>query len=142
MGSIMMRSAFSRPSATGKWRCVFAACVLLLGTVVSGKAAAGDPELPGEVLVKLSSTAALGPLLTKHGLSLLSQFGARPIYRLKVVGLADLHDKIDALLRERSVLIAEPNLFLPGYFASNHRLCRWSLTGYSRPSGTSPQGAG
>lgn len=90
---------------------MFAACLLTLGT--AGHAAKGGPApdsgLTGEVLLQLRSTAALGPLLVKHQLSLLSQFGARPIFRLKVVGLADVNDKIAALVLEPDVLLAEQN---------------------------------
>ena len=83
----------------------------LLSAVVAAPAYAqvADPELPGEVLVQLRSTAALGPLLTKYQLSLVSQFGARPIYQLKVAGLATTAEKIAALQTELDVLYAEPN---------------------------------
>ena len=50
--------------------------------VASPVLAADDAEVPGEVLVRLRSTADLQPLLIKHSLSLRSQFGLRPIYRL------------------------------------------------------------
>ena len=103
-----MKSASSRSFTTGSFRTVLAAAVLMLGTVIHAKARA-DAALPGEVLVQLTSTAALGPLLGKYQLSLLSQFGARPIYRLKVVGLVDVNAKIEALDLEPSVLNAEPN---------------------------------
>jgi subtilisin family serine protease len=103
-----MSSTFTRSIATGAFRTAIAAAVLVLGSVIHAKARA-DAALPGEVLVQLNSTAALGPLLAKYQLSLVSQFGARPIYRLKVVGLADVNAKIEALDLEPSVLNAEPN---------------------------------
>jgi subtilisin family serine protease len=81
----------------------------LLAAVAVAHAQEADPELPGEVLVQLKSTAALGPLLTKYQLSLVGQFGSRPIYRLKVVGLAPTAEKIAALQTELDVLYAEPN---------------------------------
>lgn len=68
-----------------------------------------DPEMPGEVLVKLRSTAGLQPLLTRQPLSLVSRFGARPIYRLKVVGSARVKDVLAALAVDTEVLIAEVN---------------------------------
>lgn len=73
-------------------------------------ASAADAELPGEILVKLRSTTALAPLLTKLQLTLAAGFGPRPMYRLKVVGSADTHAKIDALRAESDVLIAEPHV--------------------------------
>lgn len=86
-----------------------AAGLLLLGGLHPVEAATGDAELPGELLVKLRTTSALGPLLRKYQLSLVSQFGARPIYRLKLVGREAVHDKIAALSAELDVLIVEPN---------------------------------
>jgi subtilisin family serine protease len=63
----------------------------------------------GEILLRLNNTAALGPLLTKYAMTLVSQFGSRPIYRLKLAGLASTGPTIDALALEPTVLIAEPN---------------------------------
>lgn len=77
---------------------------------LAGPARAADPEVAGEILVKLRSTGALAPLLTKHQLTLVAGFGARPMYRLSVTGNADVHAKIDALRAELDVLIAEPNV--------------------------------
>ena len=65
--------------------------------------------LPGEVLVKLRTTQALGPLLNKYQLSVLDQFGARPIYRLEVKRTASVNDTISSLRLEIDVLLAEPN---------------------------------
>ena len=103
-----MTFAATRPSVAGALRFGFAAALMLLAPSLHAKPAL-DVALPGEVLVQLRSTAALGPLLIQHQLSLLNQFGARPIYRLKVVGLADVKDKLAALALEPNVLIAEQN---------------------------------
>ena len=65
--------------------------------------------LPGEVLVKLRTTQALGPLLDKYQLGVVDQFGARPIYRLEVRGTASVKDTISSLRLETDVLLAEPN---------------------------------
>jgi subtilisin family serine protease len=96
--------------------------VLVAGLFASAQAAGGsgggggkttssgsDPEMPGEVLVKLRSTAALQPLLARQPLTLVSRFGARPIYRLKVVGSARLKDVLAQLALEPEVMIAETN---------------------------------
>ncbi len=74
-----------------------------------GNGVAVDPTVAGEILVRLTSTTALNPLLSQHRLSLAGQFGSRPIYRLKVVGTADVNAIIDALALDPTVLIAEPN---------------------------------
>jgi subtilisin family serine protease len=72
--------------------------------------AASDPQVPGEVLVRLRSTADLQPLLLKHALALRGQFGSRPIYRLSVIGAADTQAVIAALELEPAVFDAEPNV--------------------------------
>lgn len=72
--------------------------------------APADPEVAGEVLLRLRSTADLQPLLLKYSLSLRAQFGSRPIYRLSVVGAADTHAVIAALELEPTVFDAEPNV--------------------------------
>jgi Subtilase family len=95
--------AIARPA-----RALLIAVTLCLGFSVSANSA-GDPEVPGEVLVRLRATADLQPLLQKYSLSLRAQFGARPIYRLSVVGAANTHDVIDALALETAVLNAEAN---------------------------------
>jgi subtilisin family serine protease len=98
----MMSTAF-------RTRALRAVGAMLLGIGLHAGAIAADAELPGEVLVRLRSTAALGPLLLKYQFSLVSQFGARPIYRLKGIGLADVHPKIEAMALEPDVLSVEPN---------------------------------
>lgn len=83
---------------------------MLLGMALTTASVAADALLPGEVLVRLRSTAAIGPVLQKYQFSLVSQFGARPIYRLKGVGLADVDAKILAMATDPNVLIAERNV--------------------------------
>jgi subtilisin family serine protease len=100
-------SPSSRACSALRTALLAAALAISNGALAKGDAA--DPQAPDEVLVQLRSTAALGPLLTKYQLSLVSQFGARPIFRLKVVGQADVNAKIAALALEPDVLIAEPN---------------------------------
>jgi thermitase len=91
----------------GAFRAALAA--VLLAMSLNAYSDGGNAALPGELLVKLRSSAALGPLLSKYQLSLMDQFGARPIYRLKVSGTASVGDTIAALGAEIDVLIAEPN---------------------------------
>lgn len=99
-------STFRRASRS--WcALLFAAC--LSTAFPAGAKAAPDPEVPGEVLLRLRSTADLQPLLAKYSLSLRSQFGARPIYRVSLVGNASTHDVIGALALEPTVLNAEAN---------------------------------
>ena len=72
--------------------------------------ASDDAALYGEVLVKLRSTQALAPLVAKYQISVIDQFGSRPIYRLKTTGQVSVKDTIAALVLEIDVLIAEPNV--------------------------------
>ena len=79
------------------------------GSGGGGTSTATDAEMPGEVLVKLRTTDALGPLLSKYPLTLIGRFGAKPIYRLKVIGAARVKDVLAGLVLEADVMIAEAN---------------------------------
>lgn len=70
---------------------------------------AADPTIPDDVLVRLRSTTALPGLLSDYGLSLASQFGQRPIYRLRVADGGTVADKVAALRLDPDVVAAEPN---------------------------------
>jgi subtilisin family serine protease len=98
----------SRFAATGL-RTVLLAGLLAAGPFGFAKGAGGDPALAGEILLRLRSTNDLGPLLVKHRLSLVKQFGSRPIYRVSVIGSAEVKDNIAALGLDPDVLTAEPN---------------------------------
>ncbi|MFO1341058.1 MAG: S8 family serine peptidase [Burkholderiaceae bacterium] len=69
-----------------------------------------DPYLPGEVLVRLHSTGALGGVLARHALTLVSQSGARPLYRLQVADGASVPDKVTELVADTDVIAAEANV--------------------------------
>ncbi len=84
-------------------------CALIGAALPVAAKAAADPQVPGEVLVRLRSTTDLQPLLLKYSLSLRGQFGSRPIYRLSVVGSAATRDVIAALELDPAVFAAEPN---------------------------------
>lgn len=79
------------------------------GGVVSASAGNGDIDMPGEILVKLRSSAALAPLLAKYPVTLIDRFGSRPIYRLKVIGSAKVKDVLLAFALEPDVMLAETN---------------------------------
>ncbi len=83
--------------------------LLALGSFAHGVASAA--AVNGEILVKLFRTDVLPPLLAKYGLTTVSQFGARPIFRLKAIDpLADAHLIVEALAIEPGVLIAQENI--------------------------------
>ncbi len=103
-----MKSTNRSSSLSGTLRALLAAMLWVAG--IHAAVAGDDAALPSEVLVKLRSTQALGPLLYKYQLGVMAQFGSRPIYRLNVMGPASVNDTIAALLLETDVLLAEPNI--------------------------------
>jgi subtilisin family serine protease len=104
----MVLSMKSPVTCSRACRALLIAAMISLGLSAAAKSG-GDAEVPGELLVRLRATSDLQPLLQKYALSLRAQFGARPIYRLSVVGAADTHALIDALALEPTVLNAEAN---------------------------------
>jgi subtilisin family serine protease len=79
------------------------------GSGGGGTSSATDTEMPGEILLKLRTGDALPALLSKYPLTLVSRFGARPIYRVKVVGAVRVKDLLASLALEPEVMIAEAN---------------------------------
>lgn len=105
---------FSARPPVRRSRAASACSALLLSALIAaaGPVAAKDatdPQVPGEVLVRLRSTADLQPLLIKYSLTFRGQFGSRPIYRLSVIGAADTQAVIAALELEPTVFEAEAN---------------------------------
>ena len=70
-----------------------------------------DDFIQGEVLVKLTSTIHLAPVAAQYNLdpNPLDQFGSRPIYRLRIIDKARVEDRIDQLVKDGRVALAEPN---------------------------------
>ena len=80
---------------------------------------------PGEILLKLSDPGRLPALMVKHQLSLISQLGNRPIYRMKLVGNGAVASRVTALSRDAGVLIAEPNQLFSGPEAAKNNV--WAI---------------
>ncbi len=74
-----------------------------------GGDAPADPAIGAEILLRLRSTGDLPALLSTHGLSLQSQFGARPIYRTRIIGTADADSVVARLALDPAVIIVERN---------------------------------
>ncbi len=90
---------------------VRAVAIGLLALSSLGHGVAGAAAVSGEILVKLLRVDVLAPLLSKYDLTLVSQFGARPIFRLKAINpLADVPAIVEALAIEPGVLIAHENI--------------------------------
>lgn len=97
-------------SLTGVVLAAAVACGSGLATMTAqAKSADPDPALAGEILLRLRSASALGPILTKYQLEEIGQFGRRPIYRTVVSGAASVEETLDALELEFDVLAAEAN---------------------------------
>lgn len=82
------------------------AALMLAGA--SGHACA-EETVPGEVLLQLRTSAALGGVLQRQHLTLVDRFGARPIYRVKVIGPTTVASALAGLAAESQVVQAEPN---------------------------------
>lgn len=104
-----------------------AVLALLAGCGGGGDASAGDPPPGGsapppggtapppavaglEVLVQLESGANAQALAAAAGLTVVDQFGRRPIYRLRVPAGASVDAAVAALRARPGVVFAEPNL--------------------------------
>ncbi len=75
-------------------------------------AVSGDEDfIPGEVVVKLTSSSDLAGVASQHALNPtpLDQFGSRPIYRLRITDGARVEDRVNQLLLDTRVIFAEPN---------------------------------
>ena len=93
----------------GWLRLVIAACCV--GTLFFAQPAHAEDDvfLPGEVLAKLNSTSDLSGITSDYGLTVIDQFGSRPIYRLKIEDGAHPPDKASMLSADGRVIYAEPN---------------------------------
>jgi subtilisin family serine protease len=105
--SISAAAAGVRPA---RWRQALAAGLMAVASVVPAVAGTSAGTVPGELVLVLRSPGDLAPLQQKYGLSLVSRFGARPIFRLKVPAGAAVGGMAAALTAEPGVLVAEPNL--------------------------------
>jgi subtilisin family serine protease len=63
----------------------------------------------GEVLVKLKNTAALPSVIAPYAGAIATQFGSRPIYRLKLAAGSNVDIAVTSLRANADVLLAEPN---------------------------------
>lgn len=106
-----MTTSLSRGPRPALRLLALAAAALLAAPPASAKGPK-DPYRDGEVLVRLRSTTALAPLMARHQLTLVSQSGARPLYRLHVADGSNVVDKVKELLADTDVIGAEANVNL------------------------------
>ena len=81
----------------------------LAAPVTPARAQEPDDYVPDEVVVKLFQATDLAGLASDYALEPLDQFGARPIYRLRIVDGTAPPDRAAALAADPRVAYAEPN---------------------------------
>lgn len=88
----------------------------------------GSDFISDEVLVQLQSPGALDSFLADYSLSLIDQFGTRPIYRLRITTGVEPPAQAETLLNDSRVVFAEPNFF-GATPESDRRRGGWSVGG-------------
>ncbi len=92
---------------------IFPALLWILPQSSPGHAASSNEFMANEVVVKLASTADLQGVASTYGLdpTPISQFGSRPIYRLRITDGVAVSQKVTQLLADPQlrVVYAEPN---------------------------------
>jgi subtilisin family serine protease len=84
-----------------------------------------DAAAPAEVVLQLRPGQSIAPVATANGLSVIAQFGSRPIYRLRV-GVGDSVDAaVERLRSDPRVYWAEPNL--QGQSPESRRCSVWTI---------------
>jgi subtilisin family serine protease len=85
------------------------ALAVLAAAVLSAHALAADPQVAGEVVIKLRTGQSIAPVLAQSGYQVISQFGNRPIYRLSIPAAQSVSAAVSTLRAMVSVEFAEPN---------------------------------
>jgi subtilisin family serine protease len=101
-----------------------------LGALTLAAAAAAqttDPALPGEINVMLKGGASVQDIARRYRLTVLDQFGQRPIWRLKMSLGTDTKRTIANLRRDAGVQFAEPNF--SGQTPEGRHLLVWAIGG-------------
>lgn len=89
-------------------RLCAASAALLLALALAPIAHAAD-TVAGEILVKLRSPAALPPIIATYPGTVSTQFGSRPIYRLKLPAAFNVGTTVTSLQGNTDVLLVEAN---------------------------------
>ncbi len=80
-----------------------------LAVAFAGQAAAYDPAQPTDIIVKLKNGESVSPIAARHHLTVVDQFGKRPIYRLQVQAGASLDQALADVRADARVDFAEKN---------------------------------
>jgi subtilisin family serine protease len=107
------------------------AAVLSAGALMASPAAiAADPQVAGEVVVKIRSGESVYSVVGSHGVTIVDQFGSRPIYRLQITDGRSVASAVDSLKRDARVEFAEPN-FVGHTPEARRRVAVWAVGGSS-----------
>ncbi|MGM9487147.1 S8 family serine peptidase [Ideonella sp. YS5] len=106
----IVRTSRARPAPPSRLLRVTLGVTLGVLSLAASAKDPRDPYLPGEILVRLHSAANIGPLMAQHHLSLVSQSGQRPLFRLDVQDGMSVPDKVTELLLDPEVIAAEANV--------------------------------
>ncbi len=113
------------------WSCLGILVVLLamLAAATPAQAEEGDGYLPGEIVVKLDAATSLRAVARQYGLDPrpVDQFGARPIYRLRILDSATPPEKAAQLATDAKgqVIFAEPNYL--GQTPEGRQQSEWAI---------------
>jgi len=97
-----------------------ALCLLLLLAACGGGGSSGGAPAPGgggvgvgsteaDVIVQLKTGASVSELAARYGLTVVDQFGRRPIWRLRVAAGTNAGDAVNVLRADGTVQFAERN---------------------------------
>jgi subtilisin family serine protease len=85
------------------------ALAIVASALLAAHVSASDPQVSGEVVIKLRTGQSIAPIVAQYGVSIISQFGNRPIYRLAIPASQTVGAAVNALRANSSVEFAEPN---------------------------------
>ena len=86
-------------------------CLSASTALADGGSGGNGDYINGQVVIKLATAADLQSVATQHGLdpAPLSQFGSRPIYRLRITDGVSVTQRVAELATDARVVYAEPN---------------------------------
>ncbi|WP_144290219.1 S8 family serine peptidase [Ideonella sp. A 288] len=98
---------------------------LALAASAVAQTPAPDGALPGEIVVMLQTGASVHDIARRHRLTVLDQFGQRPIWRLKQTLDNDTTRTLASLRRDSRIRFAEPNVI--GQTPERRHLLVWAI---------------
>lgn len=90
-------------------KITLAAGAIALAAGAAAQSTAPDAALPGEMVVMLQTGVSVQDIARRYKLTVLDQFGQRPIWRLKMVSGTNTSRTLSSMKRDTRVRFAEPN---------------------------------